>query len=95
MESLLLAVAGLAIVIAAAGFSLVHLRGHGAAFTTSSRHAHRDSDIHALRAESEAEMEENDIDNMLDAIAERRRAHGRPDVGDELARALLRDAREE
>jgi hypothetical protein len=40
-----------------------------------------------------AEIEENDIDQMLDGIAERRRRNGKPSFGDELADDLLRDVR--
>lgn len=39
-------------------------------------------------------MEEHDIDDMLDAIVEHRRAHGRRDIGDDLAQELLRDPRD-
>jgi hypothetical protein len=49
-----------------------------------------DSDLHRRRAEADAEMEEHDIDDMIDAIAERRRRAGRRDVGEELADELLR-----
>jgi hypothetical protein len=49
-----------------------------------------DSDLHRGRAAAEAEMEEHDIDDMLDAIAERRRRPGRRDIGEELADELMR-----
>jgi hypothetical protein len=40
--------------------------------------------------EAEAEIEAVDIDQMIEALSERRRLAGRPDVGDELAREALR-----
>ena len=42
------------------------------------------------RAEVAAEVEQHDIDDMLDAIAERRRRRGARDVGEELADDLER-----
>jgi hypothetical protein len=50
---------------AAAAFSLLR-RARNRASTRRSRELHRHSDIHAMLAE--AEMEEHDIDDMLDAI---------------------------
>ena len=49
-----------------------------------------DNGLHHGRAEAEAEIEEHDIDDMLGAIAERRRRAGRRDIGEELADGLLR-----
>lgn len=95
MEPWLLAIAALLIVIAAAGLALTHGRGRGTAFNAAHRPSHRDADMHARRAAAEAEMEEHDVDDMLDAIVERRRARGRPEIGDELARRLLREADED
>jgi hypothetical protein len=40
-----------------------------------------------------AEIEEHDIEQMLDGIAERRRRNGKPALGDELADQVLRDVR--
>jgi DNA-binding ferritin-like protein len=40
-----------------------------------------------------AEIEESDIDQMLDGIAERRRRNGKRPIADELAEELLRDVR--
>ena len=40
--------------------------------------------------EAQAEIEAVDIDQMIEALSERRRLAGRPDVGDELAREALR-----
>ena len=44
--------------------------------------------------EAEAEIEEHDIDEMIEARNERRRRLGKPDIGDELAREALRDPRD-
>jgi hypothetical protein len=43
-----------------------------------------------LDYEAMADVESHDVDDMLDAIAERRRRAGRRDVGEELADELLR-----
>jgi hypothetical protein len=48
---------------------------------------------HGLDHGAMAEIEENDIDQMLDGIAERRRRNGKRPRGDELADDLLRDVR--
>ena len=40
--------------------------------------------------EAMADVESHDVDDMLDAIAERRRRTGRREVGEELADELLR-----
>jgi hypothetical protein len=50
----------------------------------------RERDLHCGRAEADAEIEEHDIDDMLDAIADYRRRAGRRDIGEELADELLR-----
>jgi hypothetical protein len=64
---------------------LVRLRGRPQAGA-----AERDSDLHRARAETASEVEERDIDDMLDAIAERRRRRGGRDVGEEVGDELLR-----
>ena len=51
---------------------------------------HPDSDLHRRRAEAAAETEEHDIDDMIDAIAERQRRSGRRDIGEELSDELMR-----
>lgn len=38
-------------------------------------------------------IEENDIEQMLDGLAERRQRNGKPSIADELAEDLLRDVR--
>lgn len=40
-----------------------------------------------------AEVEENDIGQMIEGINERRRRNGRAEIGDEMAAELLRDSR--
>jgi hypothetical protein len=50
---------------------------------------------HEAEAETQAEIEAVDIDQMIDARSERRRLAGRPDIGDELAREALRRAPED
>ena len=40
-----------------------------------------------------AEVEENDIGQMIEGINERRRRNGRPEIGDEIADRLRREAR--
>jgi hypothetical protein len=42
---------------------------------------------------AEADIEDHDIDEMIEARNERRRRLGKPEIGDELAAALERDAR--
>jgi hypothetical protein len=49
-----------------------------------------DSDLHHSRAEAYAEIELRDINDMLDAVAERRRRAGRRAIGEELADDLSR-----
>jgi hypothetical protein len=44
-------------------------------------------------AEAEADIEDRDIDQMIEARSERRRRLGRPDIGDDLAQELERDLR--
>ena len=39
---------------------------------------------------AEAEIEDNDIEQMIEARNERRRRLGKPDIGEELAREALR-----
>jgi hypothetical protein len=51
----------------------------------------RDSELHRRRAEADFEIEEHDIDDMLDAIAEHRSRAGHRAIGDELADDLLRE----
>ena len=43
---------------------------------------------------AQAEVEEHDIDQMIEARNERRRLAGRPEIGDELAREALEGRRE-
>ena len=45
---------------------------------------------HGLDYEAMADVESHDVEDMLDAIAERRRRTGRREVGEELADELLR-----
>jgi hypothetical protein len=87
MEIVLVVVVGAVLAIA---MSLHGRRQPGAAKAVGHRDPERDSDLHRRRAEAEAEMEEHDVDDMIDAIAERRRRPGRRDIGEELADELLR-----
>ena len=45
----------------------------------------RDGEVHRRRAQAEADVEEHDVDDMLDAIGEYRRRAGRRTIGEELA----------
>ena len=49
-----------------------------------------DGPLHTEAAD--AEIEAVDIDQMIEALGERRRLAGRPEIGDELARQALRDS---
>ena len=42
---------------------------------------------------AQADIEDHDIDEMIEARNERRRRLGKPEIGDELAAAIRRDAR--
>jgi hypothetical protein len=42
---------------------------------------------------AQAEIEDHDIDEMIEARNERRRRLGKPEIGDDLAAALQREAR--
>jgi hypothetical protein len=42
---------------------------------------------------ADAEIEDHDIDEMIEARNERRRRLGKPEIGDELAAALERESR--
>ena len=42
---------------------------------------------------AQADIEDHDIDEMIEARNERRRRMGKPEIGDELAAALEREAR--
>ena len=42
---------------------------------------------------AQADIEDHDIDEMIEARNERRRRLGKPEIGDDLAEALRRDAR--
>ncbi len=42
---------------------------------------------------ADADIEDNDIDQMIEARNERRRRLGKPEIGDDLATALEREAR--
>jgi hypothetical protein len=83
------ALAGLAILALA-----IRLRASGREGTEGTR-VHADAEPHRVRAAAEAEMEEHDIDDMLDAINERRRRRGRRDIGEELSDELLRGSWDE
>jgi hypothetical protein len=48
---------------------------------------------HGIDHGATAEIEENDIEQMIDGIADRRRRNGKPTLGDQLADDLLRDVR--
>ena len=48
---------------------------------------------HGIDHGAMAEIEENDIEQMLDGLAERRRRNGKRPIGDELAEEILRDVR--
>lgn len=93
MEPLVLLLAALGVSIVAVGLSVSHRRRRRAPVT--GRQRRRDSAVDAVRATADADMEQHDIDDMLDAIAARRRARGRPELGEELARQLLREARDD
>jgi hypothetical protein len=85
----------LALIVVATGAIVVamtrrHRREPGAAADGVARRPRPDSDLHRRRAEAAAEMEEHDIDDVIDAIAERRRRRGRRDVGEELGDELMR-----
>jgi hypothetical protein len=43
---------------------------------------------HGIDHGAMAEIEERDIEQMLDGIAERRRRNGKPPLGDDLARSV-------
>jgi hypothetical protein len=45
---------------------------------------------HGIDHGAMAEIEENDIEQMLDGIAERRRRNGKRSIGDELSDEVLR-----
>ena len=49
---------------------------------------------HARDYGAMAEIEENDIGQMIEGLNERRRRRGRPEIGDELAEQLLREMRQ-
>ena len=49
-----------------------------------------DGPLHTEAAD--AEIEAVDIDQMIEALGERRRLAGRPEIGEELARQALRDS---
>jgi hypothetical protein len=90
MHVLILALIGLAIAIVFAALLVISRQRPGTDLSTRQRR-HRDSDAHASRAEAEAAMEEHDVDDMFDAILERRRARGRRELGDAMAEELLRE----
>jgi hypothetical protein len=48
---------------------------------------------HGIDHGATAEIEENDIGQMIEGINERRRRNGRAEIGDQLAEELLRSAR--
>jgi hypothetical protein len=90
MELLLLGLVGgvgLIAITAAVRKRLTAARQAGATTTTTAR---RDNELHRVRAASDAQLEEHDIDDMLGAIAEYRRRRGARDIGEELADELIR-----
>jgi hypothetical protein len=56
----------------------------------SARSPRRDSSLHRDQAEAAAEVEEHDIEDLIDAIVDYRRRHGRRDVAEELSDELMR-----
>jgi hypothetical protein len=75
--------------LATIGLMTAHLLRTAVGRTQSRAHG-GDSELHRRRAEAEAVAEQHDIDDMLDAIAEYRRRGRRIDIGEELARELVR-----
>jgi hypothetical protein len=69
---------------------LIARRRRNAQARRASGGRHGDSSLHSRRAATEAEVEDTDIDDMLDAIAELRRRNGRRAIGEELADELMR-----
>jgi hypothetical protein len=61
--------------------------GDGEAIDNSRR---RDNEMHRRVAEAMSEVEAHDIDEMLEAINDRRRERGRPGIGEQLADDLIR-----
>jgi len=49
-----------------------------------------DDDLQRRRAEVAVEVEKHDLDDLVDAINERRRRNGKRDVGEELSDELVR-----
>ena len=49
-----------------------------------------DDELHRQRAEFDGAVEDHDVDDLIEAINERRRQSGRREVGEELADELLR-----
>ena len=49
-----------------------------------------DDELHRQRAELDGAVEDHDVDDLIEAINERRRRSGRREVGEELADELLR-----
>jgi cbb3-type cytochrome oxidase subunit 3 len=58
-----------------------------------SAHAPAPRRRHGIDHGAMAEIEENDIEQMLDGLAERRRRNGKPSLGDELSEDLLHRVR--
>ena len=78
----------LAASVASVALMIVHMRR-----TVDERRAgtnRRGSEVDRRRAQAEADVEEHDVDDLLDAISEYRRRAGRRDLGEELAGELLR-----
>ena len=49
-----------------------------------------DDELQRRRAELAVEIEKHDLDDLVDAINERRRRNGKRDVGEELSDELVR-----
>ena len=49
-----------------------------------------DDELHRQRAELDSAVEEHDVDDLIEAINERRRRSGRREIAEELADELLR-----
>jgi hypothetical protein len=88
MESAAIAIFVALTTLALLALSLRQRRAGDGRRKTRERRA--DLEPHRVRSAAEAEMEEHDIDDMLDAINRRRRQLGRREIGEELADELTR-----
>jgi hypothetical protein len=93
MEPIAAAIFGVLVIVALVAWVLRLRPGAANRQARVSRRA--DTEPHGARAAAGAEMEEHDIDDMLDAIAEHRRRRGGRDIGEELADELLRGSWDE